>query len=114
MEININLFKDKIINLVNDISNKCYNDIERRNENGRVSIIDLERVINEYNMTVVPFPEPFEIDINKIYNIEKENKLLVLIDLFTKEEGLSDLTLSILCFLKNDKPVIEINDLRIL
>jgi hypothetical protein len=38
----------------------------------------------------------------------------IYIPLWTKEEGRSDLTLSIICYLKDNKPIIEINDLEVL
>ncbi|MDR2926756.1 MAG: hypothetical protein LBV41_00915, partial [Cytophagaceae bacterium] len=109
-----NLFKEQIKNLVIDIANKNYTKIELEKINGRVNIIDLERVIDEYNRTIIPLPDSFEIDMNKVYHIKKENNLFVLIDLWTKEEGRSDLTLSLTCFLENNEPMIRIDDLEVL
>jgi hypothetical protein len=38
----------------------------------------------------------------------------IYIPLWTKEEGRSDLTLSIICYIKNGVPKIEINDVEVL
>jgi hypothetical protein len=81
--------------------------------NGRISITDLESIIKEYRNTIIPLLEE-AFKIANTYNIEKENKMDIYIPLWTKEEGRSDLTLSIICHLKNDKPIIEINDLEVL
>jgi hypothetical protein len=113
MELNIDVFHEKIVNLVMDMANKNYRKIEAEKLNGRVSIADMERTINEYGKTLTPLPqEAFEIA--NIYNIGEENRLDIYIPLWTKEEGRSDLTLSLICYLKNDGPAIEINDLRVL
>jgi hypothetical protein len=49
MELKIDLFKEKIITLIVDIANKNYYKIELNKSNGRVNIMDLERIVNEYN-----------------------------------------------------------------
>ncbi|MDR2081293.1 MAG: hypothetical protein LBP54_05345 [Campylobacteraceae bacterium] len=81
--------------------------------NGRVNIMDLERVVNEYNKTIMPLPDN-AFELTEIYRIDKENRIDIYIPLWTKEEGRSDLTLSLKCFLENNKPKIEIDDLRVL
>jgi hypothetical protein len=113
MELGIGLFKDKIADLVTDIANKNYQRIELERLNGRVDIVDLERVIREYHNTIEPLPDD-AFDFAEIYTVEKENRMDVYIPLWTKEEGRSDLTLSVLCFLENNRVRIEINDLRVL
>ncbi|MDR1626298.1 MAG: hypothetical protein LBT33_07125 [Spirochaetia bacterium] len=113
MEINMNLFKEKIKNLVIDLSNKNYKKIEIEKANGRINIMDLENAIKEYGKTIIPLAEE-AFEIAHIYKIEKENRMDIYMPLWTKEEGRSDLTLSILCYLKNNQPSIEINDLEVL
>jgi hypothetical protein len=102
-----------IKNFVMDLSNKNYKKIEEEKLNGRLNIIDLENVIGEYGKTLMPLPEE-AFEIANVYNITQENRIDVYIPLWTKEEGRSDLTISIICYLRNNNPVIEINDLRIL
>ena len=113
MELDIDLFKEKIKNLVMDLSNKNYKKIETEKINGRANIMDLEIILREYGKTIIPLPEEV-FKIANIYNIEKENRIDIYIPLWTKEEGRSDLTLSIICFLENNNPIIEINDLEVL
>jgi hypothetical protein len=113
MELNICSFKETIKTLVTDLSNKNYNKIEMEKINGHVSIMELENIIKEYGRTIIPLPEE-AFEIANIYTIEKENRMDIYIPLWTKEEGRSDLTLSIICHLENNKPIIRINDLEVL
>jgi hypothetical protein len=50
----------------------------------------------------------------KTYHIADKNRLDIYLPLWTKEEGRSDLTLFLSCFVKNGTPFVEINDLRVL
>ncbi|MDR0713006.1 MAG: hypothetical protein LBF89_01905 [Bacteroidales bacterium] len=111
--MDISLFKGIIKSLVMDLSNKSYNKIKKEKINGRVNIIELENIIKEYGKTIIPLPEE-AFNIANIYNIEREDRMNIYIPLWTKEEGRSDLTLSLICHLKNNKPTIEINDLEVL
>jgi hypothetical protein len=113
MKINIELFKNKINELVKDISNKNYKNIELKNEYGHTNMNELENRIKEYNKTIIPLPEE-AFEIAEIYIIEKENRIDIYIPLWTKEEGRSDLTLSIGCYLIKNEPVIKIDDLEVL
>jgi hypothetical protein len=113
MELNIDSFKKIIKNIVMDLSSKDYKKIELEKTNGRVNIADLENIINEYGKTIIPLPDK-AFEIANVYTIEKEKRIDIYVPLWTKEEGRSDLTLSITCYLKNNKPVIEMNDLEVL
>jgi hypothetical protein len=113
MELSLDLFKENIINLVNDLSDKSYKIIEYRKENGRVNINDLENTVKNYNKEIIPLPET-AFDIAQIYKIKGEDRIDIYLPLWTKEEGRSDLTLSLSCFVKNNIKIIEINDLEVL
>jgi hypothetical protein len=108
----INLFYDKIRNIVQDILGGNYEDIVLRKENGRIDINDLENVIKEYNKTIIPLPEE-AFSIAELYKIN-DNQIDIYIPLWTKEEGRSDLTLFLSCYNTNETLTVEINDLRVL
>ncbi|MDR1325169.1 MAG: hypothetical protein LBK00_03940, partial [Treponema sp.] len=96
-----------------DLSNKNYNKINDEKINGRINITDLENIVKEYGKTIIPLLEE-AFSLANVYNIEKENRMDIYIPLWTKEEGRSDLTLSLICYLKDNNPIIEINDLEVL
>ena len=113
MDFNIDLLKEKIVDIVNDIANNNYSKIEMEQKNGRVNINDLKRSINEYGRTIIPLPnEAFKF--MEIYHVESKNMLHIVIDLWTKEEGRSDLTLSLNAYIKNNLLFIEIDDCHVL
>ena len=113
MSINIQHFKSKIERIVLNISNNNFTEIEKNKENGKISIEDLKRVINDYGSSIIPLPSN-AYDIAETYFIERENKIDVYMPIWTKEEGRSDLTLFVSCFEKNGTPFVEINDLHVL
>ena len=72
-----------------------------------------KRVLKEYGCSIAPLPDN-ALSLAETYNIASKNRLDVYFPLWTKEEGRSDLTLFLSCFVKNGKPYIEINDLQVL
>ncbi len=113
LTMKIESFIAEIKNIVYLISLKKYKEIESKKYNGRVQVSDLERVINEYGCEIIPLPDS-AIDLSESYFIESNNSLDVYLPLWTKEEGRSDLTLSVSCYIKDNKPFVEIDDLRVL
>ena len=105
----IPLIKEVII----DISNEDYNKLNQKYEYSRVSIDDLAKTIKKYGNHIVPLPER-AFDFAEKYYIESEKRIDVYLPLWTKEEGKSDLTLSISCYNNESELYIEINDLRVL
>ena len=113
MEQKIEQYKPIIKELVIRISNKEYDLIKTNGQNGRVNIEDLKRVIDDYGCTIVSLPDK-AFSIVEAYNITSENRIDIYLPLWTKEEGRSDLTLSLSCYNDNGVPKIEINDIRVL
>ena len=111
--LNVWRFKSEIEKMVHNIANGNFSEIETSVAMGETSIDDLQRVLREYGCSIAPLPDN-ALSLAETYNIESENRLDVYLPLWTKEEGRSDLTLFLSCFLKNGKPYIEINDLHVL
>ena len=110
--IDIQEFIPLIREIVIDISNENYNKLYQKYRH-RVSIDDLTRTIENYGSNIVPLPES-AFDFVEKYCIDSEKRIDVYLPLWTKEEGKSDLTLSISCYHRESELYIEINDLRVL
>ena len=107
--LNVLDFKPEIEKIVQKIANDCFGEIET----SETSADDLQRVLREYGCSIVPLPDN-ALSLAETYHIANENRLDVYLPLWTKEEGRSDLTLFVSCFMKNGKSFVEINDLRVL
>ena len=113
MELQLKHFESIIKEIVYNISINDYDAIDAKKQNGRVDINDLKRVIIEYDCTVISLPDE-AFSKAEVYYIKDDKRLDVYIPLWTKEEGRSDLTLSLSCYDINRIPKVEINDLRVL
>lgn len=102
-----------IRDLVNLISKGDYKVILDNGQNGRVSIADLKKTIREYGYTIVPLPQEAFL-LAECFIFEDEEQMEVILPLWTKEEGRSDLTLELLCSGKGDIYKVEIDDLHVL
>jgi hypothetical protein len=106
-------FEPLIREIVCSVSNRDYDIVKANYPNSRIDTDDLKRVVAEYGRIIVPLPEE-AFSKAEIYKINDGNRLDVYISLWTKEEGRSDLALSLSCCMINGTPTIEINDLRVL
>ncbi|WP_264847616.1 DUF7668 domain-containing protein [Capnocytophaga catalasegens] len=113
MKLQLKHFESIIKEIVYNISVNNYEAIKLNRQNGRVDIDDLRRVIKKYGSIIVPLPDE-AFTKAEIYDVKDENRLDVYIPLWTKEEGRSDLTLSVSCYITNEMAKVEINDLRVL
>lgn len=109
--LNILCFKFLIEDLVKNIADSNYDEIEKLKQNGIIPISDLVNRILEYGEKIVPLPVDWLKDA-LVYNI-KNKRLDVYIPLWVKT-GKSDLTLSVSCFYNKENPQLEINDLEVL
>ena len=103
-----------IINeLVSDLAQGKFDLIAKSNRNGRVNMHDVTRVIEEYGCTLIPLPE-HGYDIIQLYPVRDKSETDMYIPLWTKEEGRSDLTLSVTVSERDGELEIGIDDLRVL
>jgi hypothetical protein len=112
MKLQLEDFKSIISEIIYNISVNDYDAIKANEQNGRVDINDLKRVIVEYDCAIIPLPDQ-AFSKAEVYPIDN-NRLDVYIPLWTKEEGRSDLTLFLSCSVTNGIRKVEINDLRVL
>ena len=111
--LNVWYFKSEIEKIVQKIANYDFTEIATSAEMGETFVDDLQKVLKEYDCSITPLPDN-ALNLAEIYHIASENRLDVYLPLWTKEEGRSDLTLSMSCFVKNGIPFVEVNDLHVL
>src|SRR4051812_31071410 len=105
--------RSAIADLVNDLVAGRYADIEADGRAGRVTAGEIEEAIRHYGRTLIPLPAEAW-DLVDVYENRHDPKALALdVDLFTKEEGRSDLTLSIAAIQVDRGWNIGINDLHV-
>ena len=100
--------------LVRDIAEGRLDEVERDGRAGRCTAADLKCVIAEYGRTLLPLPdEAFEF--GHVHEYENDpDGCFVDVDLWTSEEGRSDLTLSLEARKEADGYRVEISDLHVL
>jgi len=100
--------------LVQDLAQKKYREIVADGRGGRLSVDGLENAIDAYGRTVVPLPiEAWElVDVYPI--VGRPGMLSMDVPLWTREEGRSDLTLSLTAETSGEDVRVEIDDLHVL
>lgn len=88
--------QDAVKNVSDMLARQEYGQVEQLTRGRRVSAVDLERVVGEYGKTLVPLPAEALEDLD-IYPVTDSNPptFHVDVDLWTREEGRSDLTLTL-------------------
>jgi hypothetical protein len=79
----------------------------------RLSSADLERGIGEYGRTLVPLPAGWQ-EFAWRYGVAAGPTSAIDVDLWTEEEGRSDLTLQLNAWRNGGEWVLDITDLRVL
>jgi hypothetical protein len=106
--------QDAIRRVVDDLVEGRYAMLARDGRAGRLTAEELERAIRDYGRALVPLP-PDAMRKADVYPIEDvAGELAVDIPLWTKEEGRSDLTLSLTVVERAGGVTISIDDLHVL
>lgn len=106
--------REAVKTLVEALVAKRYAELEADGRSGRVTAEELRRTIEEYGRVLVPVPkEAFQLaDVFEVTG--DEGGWAIDLPLWTKEEGRSDLTLSLSTQLQGGEVKIEIDDLHVL
>jgi len=105
---------DSILQLVADLVSGNYDAIDRDGRVGRLTRDALARVVSEYGRTLTPVPRAALRDA-AVYAVSAEpGKFKIDVDLWTREEGRSDLTLSLTVEERPAGVVVTIDDLHVL
>jgi len=83
------------------LCDKKYKELAMLTNNTRLSCDDIERSISEYGHELIPYPNEVMFDIVEVIN-SKPKELSVWAPIYTKEEGLSDLSFELTLIEKND------------
>jgi hypothetical protein len=98
--------------LIDALVHGQFDAVERDGRAGRVGAEGLRRAVSEYGATLTG-PEPHWVDLVDDYPLDDGTGAAYDIPLWTKEEGRSDLTLSV-TITEGKPPRIEVDDLRVL
>jgi hypothetical protein len=99
--------------LVHDLVVGMFDQLERDGRAGRVTAEELERVVRDYGRTLVDPPEE-SFATAEAYQVDEGAEWAVDMDLWTQEEGRSDLTLSVTAWVQGESVQVAIDDLRVL
>jgi hypothetical protein len=107
--------KSVIVGLVNDMVAGRYAEIAADGRIGRVLTPEtLEEAIHRYPISLLPLPDQAW-DLTYVHTIKGNPKTLVVeVPMFTKEEGRSDLTLTLSANREDHQWKISIDDLHVL
>lgn len=106
-------FETELINLIDALVNGDFDKISDNDWYGRLNKPDLEARIAEHGNTLVAPPD-FFVERIDIYEYEDGSGLALNVPLWTEEEGMSDLTLSLELSYEGTKIKLQMTDLRIL
>lgn len=112
MKINKSL-ELEIIDLVDALVNGNFDKISTENWYGRLNKSDIEARLSEYGNTLVLPPASFVEKIDT-YEYKDGSGLALDVPLWTEEEGMSDLTLSLELIYEETKAKLQMTDLRVL
>ena len=100
--------------LVEDLAAGRYAEIAADGRAGRLTEAELRTAVEEYGRTLVPLPSDGEMIVD-IYEQTSHPEAVVLdVPLWTKEEGRSDLTLSLTAIKQGETYTVEVDDLHVL
>lgn len=106
--------QEAIRRLVDDLINGNYAQIEEDGRIGRLTQDELRGAVADYGRTLTQLPES-AFDVVDIYTIQVAPDLAAVdVPLWTKEEGRSDLTLSVTVNERVDGVAVSIDDLHVL
>jgi len=92
---------------------KQYSELEKITYGSRMTAREIEEAVSEYGCELTDYPESIQLDVIEVEG-SKPKEWSVVAPIFTKEEGLSDLSLE-LSITENGKPVyeIELDNIRV-
>ncbi len=106
--------KTALRDLIQMLASGRYEELARDGRAGRLTADELRQAVTRYGRTLVAQPDA-ELKQLQIYQIDGHpDRLTFDIDLWTQEQGPSDLTLSGTIDLKAGAPLVKIDDLHVL
>lgn len=109
-----NGLKHEIERLIADLVAGRYAEMAADGRAGRLSAEELRIAVEEYGRTLFPLPDEAWDLVDEYPQVDAPNMVAVDVPLWTKEEGRSDLTLSLTATTEADKWVLHVDDLHVL
>ncbi|MGK3964544.1 hypothetical protein WMF38_10250 [Sorangium sp. So ce118] len=106
--------RTEIARLVADLSARRYTELEADGRAGRLSAEELRTAVDQYGRTLVLLPNAAWDLVDEYPQADARNTVAVDVPLWTKEEGRSDLTLSLTATKEADRWVLHVDDLHVL
>ena len=100
--------------LVEDLAAGRYAEIAADGRAGRLTAAELRTAVEEYGRTLVPFPADGEVVVALYEQASPPEAAALDVPLWTKEEGRSDLTLSLTAIKQGETYTVEVDDLHVL
>jgi hypothetical protein len=100
--------------LIEDLAAGRYAEIAADGRAGRLTEAELRTAIEQYGRTLVPFPADGEMLVNIYEQTSQLDAVTLDVPLWTREEGRSDLTLSVTAIKRGENYTVEVDDLHVL
>ena len=111
MDVNL---MGQVRRLIEDLAAGRYAEIAADGRAGRLTEAELRTAVEQYGRTLVPLPADGELLV-EIYEQTSQSGVVTLdIPLWTREEGRSDLTLSVTAIKQGETYTVEVDDLHVL
>lgn len=100
--------------LIEDLAAERYAEIAADGRAGRLTEAELRTAIEQYGRTLVPLPADGERLVELYEQTSQPGAVSLDVPLWTREEGRSDLTLSVTAIKQGETYIVEVDDLHIL
>ena len=100
--------------LIEDLAAGRYAEIAADGRAGRLTEAELRTAVEQYGRTLVPLPADGEVLVDVYKQTSQPDVVTLDVPLWTREEGRSDLTLSVTAIRQGETYTIEVDDLRVL
>ena len=104
----------QIRRLIEDLAAGRYAEIAADGRAGRLSEAELRTAVARYGRTLVPLPADGEMLVDIYEQTSQPDAVSLDVPLWTREEGRSDLTLSVTALKQGDTYTVEVDDLHVL
>ncbi len=100
--------------LIEDLAAGRYAEIAADGRAGRLTEAELRAAVEQYGRTLVPLPADGEVLVDIYEQTSQPDAVTLDVPLWTREEGRSDLTLSVTATKQGETYTVEVEDLHVL
>ncbi|MDC0714509.1 hypothetical protein POL68_39035 [Stigmatella sp. ncwal1] len=100
--------------LIEDLAAGRYAEIAADGRAGRLTEAELRAAVEQYGRTLVPLPVHGEMLVDIYEHTSQQDAVTLDVPLWTREEGRSDLTLSVTAIKQGETYTVEVDDLHVL